>query len=176
MLHADLARWCAPDRPYQEAQWSWLHVAYCVLSEQGCWAVIEYRFRQWTRTLGLWGLPLQAAAECWMKLVEITAGISISSKAQIGAGLFIAHHGSIIIGGDVRIGENCNLSHDVTVGDHYGSPTIGREVYLAPGAKIFGPIFVGDGCSIGANVVVGTSVPAFCVAVAGRPTLIRKDA
>lgn len=109
------------------------------------------------------------------RLVEIYTGASISPRAIIGPGLYINHFGSIFIGA-VVIGENCNLSQEVTIGvagrgDKRGMPTIGDRVYVAAGTKIFGRITIGDDVAIGANAVVTKSIPD-CAVIAGVPAEI----
>ena len=74
-----------------------------------------------------------------------------------GKGLNIHHYGCIIVNDNARIGENCNIQQGVNIGQNYGSenvPTIGNDVYIGPGAKIFGKVTIADGCVIGANAVV----------------------
>ena len=73
------------------------------------------------------------------------------------------------------IGKNCNLSHGVTIGvnrrgERQGVPTIGDNVYIGPGAKLFGGISVGDNVAVGANCVVTHDVPenGVVVGVPGR--------
>lgn len=110
--------------------------------------------------------------------IEMTTGISISPHAQIGKGFYIGHFGGVIIG-PVRIGDNCNISHGVTLGQGVarGSsdcPTLGNRVWIGPGAKITGPVALGDDCVVGANAVVLKSVPARALAV-GIPAKIRPD-
>jgi serine O-acetyltransferase len=95
----------------------------------------------------------------------IRYGIDISRDARIGSGLYIGHFGGIFVNQGVVIGNNCNLSQGVTLGqlnrgDKAGCPTIGNDVYIAPGAKIVGRIFVGDYAAIGANAVVVNDVAA----------------
>jgi serine O-acetyltransferase len=90
-------------------------------------------------------------------------GIDISRDARIGSGLYIAHFGGIFVSGDAVIGDNCNLSHDVTLGEQnrgerVGSPVIGNNVYFAPGAKIIGRVNIGDYAMVGANAVVVNDV------------------
>lgn len=101
---------------------------------------------------------------------QIRFGIDISYKTQIGPGLYIGHQGGIVINEQVVIGKNCNLSQQVTIGvsrrgERAGVPTIGDNVYLGPGAKIFGKIQVGNNAAIGANCVVTRDVPDNGVAV-----------
>lgn len=74
-----------------------------------------------------------------------------------GKGLNIHHYGCIVVNDNARIGENCNIQQGVNIGQNYGSenvPTIGNDVYIGPGAKIFGKVTIADGCVIGANAVV----------------------
>lgn len=95
---------------------------------------------------------------------QIRFGIGISYKTKIGPGLYIGHQGGIVINEQVVIGKNCNLSQQVTIGvsrrgERAGVPTIGDNVYIGPGAKIFGQIQVGNNAAIGANCVVTRDVP-----------------
>ncbi len=77
-----------------------------------------------------------------------------------GPGLSLAHYGSIVIDAEVHIGKNCRIHSGVNIGRHRGgSPRIGDDVYIGPGAKLFGPIEIGDDCQIGANAVVTRSFP-----------------
>jgi serine O-acetyltransferase len=101
--------------------------------------------------------------------IEITTGISLNPRADIGRGLYIGHFGGIIIG-RVKMGDNCNISHEVTLGrgvarGEHGVPTLGHRVWIGPGAKITGPIHLGDDSVVGANAVVLKSVPARAFAV-----------
>lgn len=95
--------------------------------------------------------------------------------ARIGKGLLIGHFGGIVIHHDVVIGNNCNISHSVTLGisnrgSKKGVPTIGDCVYIGPGAKIFGKLRIGNNAAIGANAVITMDVPdnAVVVGVPGR--------
>jgi serine O-acetyltransferase len=107
---------------------------------------------------------------------SIRYGIDISRDARIGAGLYIGHFGGIVVNEAVRIGDNCNLSHGVTLGrinrgDRTGCPTIGNDVYIGPGAKILGGVHVGDRSAVGANAVVIEDVPPD-TAVGGVPARV----
>jgi serine O-acetyltransferase len=103
------------------------------------------------------------------RLVQVFTGISISPGAKIGPGLHINHFGGTIIGYDVVMGSNCNISHGVTIGiagrTTRGMPHIGDRVFVGPGAKVLGKITVGDDAAIGANAVVIKAVPPRAVAV-----------
>jgi serine O-acetyltransferase len=95
----------------------------------------------------------------WWMSVQMTTGIYISPDCTIGPGLYIGHFGGIIVHPDVVIGRDCNLSQGVTLGlarrgDQWGVPTLGDRVYVAPGAKVIGPIHLASGTVVGANAVV----------------------
>lgn len=107
---------------------------------------------------------------------SIRYGISISPDASIGTGFYIGHFGGIVINQAAVIGNNCNISQDVTIGQinrgaAAGCPIIGNDVYIGPGAKIIGRIHVGDRAAIGANAVVIHDVPA-STAVGGIPARV----
>jgi serine O-acetyltransferase len=131
----------------------------------GVHAVIAFRFSQWLRrqTLAVRFL-LKPLCAFMNYLVRLKWGILLAPEAKIGPGLHIFHFGGIFVGEQVTIGENCSLSHDVTIGlsgegSRRGAPTIGNYVYIAPGANISGRIRVGNNVKIGANAVVGRDVP-----------------
>lgn len=92
-----------------------------------------------------------------------------------GPGLSIAHYGTIVVNSGARIGSNCRLHVGVNIGTAAGAnnaaPTVGENVYIGPGAKLFGLITVGKGAVIGANAVVNRDVPAG-VTVGGVPARI----
>jgi serine O-acetyltransferase len=173
-VRTDLVRWRNPGVRHQDLTWSLPAACRALVTELGAWAVLEYRFRRWIRTAPPPALRplLLPVAVLTKKLVEIAAGISISTEAVFGPGLYIGHFSGIVVGGGVRVGENCNLGHGVTLGDHDGSPVVGDCVYFAAGAKVFGPITIGDAVAVGANAVVSESVPSNSTVVAGRPQVL----
>ncbi|HEY9630751.1 MAG TPA: serine O-acetyltransferase [Coleofasciculaceae cyanobacterium] len=155
---------------------SWLLL---ILTEQGLWALAEYRFSYWVhRYVHILGIRqfLKLLSRIWHKIIEITTGISIPCKAKIDKGLYIGHFGQIFINESVVIGKHCNLSQGVTIGVggrgvERGCPTIGDRVFIGPGAKLFGTITIGNDVAIGANAVVTKSLPENAVAV-GIPAKI----
>jgi serine O-acetyltransferase len=94
------------------------------------------------------------------------------SCGDIGPG-FVARHGYSSILTAERIGANCFVHHEVTIGWDTGerAPRIGNDVFIGAGAKILGPVTIGDGVRIGANAVVLRDVPDGCTAV-GVPARI----
>lgn len=112
-------------------------------------------------------------------LCEIVMGMRLDPSAKIGPGLYIGHYGGIRINMDTQIGENCSLTHNVTIGTKglgkKGSPRIGNNVYIGTGATLIGHISVGDGARIAANTLVTRNVPAGAT-VMGVPGRIVKRA
>jgi serine O-acetyltransferase len=103
-------------------------------------------------------------------------GISIPYNTEIGAGLYIGHHGAIVVNHAAKIGRAVNINHDVTIGVAFGgrypgAPVIGDRVYIGPGARVIGGITVGNDAAIGANCVVTKPVPESSV-VAGIPGVV----
>ena len=89
------------------------------------------------------------------------------------AGLRINHHGLIIVNGNCRIGKFCDIHQGVNIGmqgtHQTDVPTIGDNVWIGPGAKLFGHIFIADECQIGANAVVNKSFEEKGISIAGVP-------
>lgn len=150
----------------------------CYFRHQGLWASTCYRVGHWhSRHRLLPGLHqfVMVFYHLWWKSVEVATGISISPDCRIGAGLYIGHFGGIVLHTDVVIGSRCNLSQGVTLGlacvdGQWGVPTLGDRVYIAPGAKVVGPIHLATGTVVGANAVVtrGTAENATVVGVPAR--------
>ena len=107
-------------------------------------------------------------------------GISIPLSVKIGPGFFIGHFGGIVVNGAASIGDNCNISHGVTIGQanrrpRAGTPDVRDNVYIGPGAKIIGSVVVGSGSAIGANCVVVADVPPRSVVVGIPGRVISSD-
>ncbi|PWU13365.1 MAG: serine acetyltransferase [Bdellovibrio sp.] len=90
-------------------------------------------------------------------------GIEIHPGAKIGARLVIDHGMGVVIGETAEIGDDCIIFHGVTLGGLRFDPvkrhpTVGSKVLIGAGAKILGPVHLGDGCRIAANAVVTKSV------------------
>lgn len=124
----------------------------------------------------LFGKVLYVITRILLQRCKIRFGIDIPYNTEIGHGLYIGHHGGIVVNHDARIGRNCNINHGVTIGTTYGgkhpgTPVIGDNVYLGPGSKIIGGIKIGNNVAVGANAVVTTHVPDNAI-VAGVPARI----
>lgn len=97
-------------------------------------------------------------------------GIEIHPGAEIGKNLFIDHGMGVVIGETAVVGDNCTIYHQVTLGGtgkEKGKrhPTLGDGVLVSTGAKVLGPITIGNGAKIGANAVVLADVPENATAV-----------
>ncbi len=89
-----------------------------------------------------------------------------------GKGLNIHHYGCIVVNPKAKFGDYCNLQQCVNIGQNYGAnnvPVIGDNVYIGPGAKIFGKIVIADGCAIGAGSVVTKSFLTPNRTIVGNP-------
>ena len=97
-------------------------------------------------------------------------GVDIHPGARLGRRLFIDHANGVVIGETTKIGTDCVLFHQVTLGGVSMSkgkrhPTLGDRVMVGAGAKVLGPIHVGSDSRIAANAVVERDVPAGCSAI-----------
>lgn len=106
-------------------------------------------------------------------LTRAVTGVEIHPAAEIGKEFFIDHGSGVVIGETARIGSCVTLYQGVTLGGtgfQRGKrhPTLGDNVTVGSGAKLLGPIAVGDGAKIGANTVVVEDVPAGATVV-GNP-------
>ena len=98
------------------------------------------------------------------QLARFFTGIEIHPGAKIGKGLFIDHGMGVVIGETTEIGDDVMLYHGVTLGGTGKDkgkrhPTVGNGVLIGAGAKVLGPITIGDSAKIGSNAVVLKDVP-----------------
>ncbi|CAB4940018.1 unannotated protein [freshwater metagenome] len=124
------------------------------------------------------GVPLAPRSLAY--LTRAFTGIEIHPAAQIGEGLFIDHGTGVVIGETARIGDDVTLYQGVTLGGtgfEAGKrhPTVGDNVVVGSGAKLLGPIEIGDGAKIGANSVVITDVPSNATVVGNPGHVVRVD-
>jgi serine O-acetyltransferase len=127
-----------------------------------------------------WTAGLKWLARFTSHLARWLTGIEIHPGATIGRRFFIDHGMGVVIGETAEIGDDCTLYHGVTLGGTTWNtgkrhPTLQRGVVIGAGAKILGPITVGENARIGSNAVVVKDVPAGATAV-GIPARIVADA
>jgi len=140
-------------------------------SRQGFWTLLVYRFGRWRYSIR-WRplrMPFSFAYKLLKVLAEILTGIELPCETRLGRRFVIEHFGGIVISGDAVFGDDCRVRNGVTVGLRHthrrGSPVIGNRVDIGAGAKLLGPIRIGDDVDIGANAVVLCDVPSNSIAV-----------
>lgn len=105
------------------------------------------------------------------KKISIKLGFSIPINV-FGPGLSIVHYGTIVVNSASSIGANCRMHAGVNIGASGGkkeAPQLGDNIYIAPGAKIYGNIKIANNCAIGANAVVHKSFEEEGIMIAGNP-------
>lgn len=124
--------------------------------------------------------PLCIVVKKWAVLRHrfwsVVTGADIPLNCQIGGGLLLPHPNGIVIHPSARIGPNCLIFQQVTIGTRTGGmlPVIGGHVDIGAGAKILGNVHIGNHACIGANAVVLKDVPAGKTAV-GIPAVIAES-
>jgi serine O-acetyltransferase len=112
----------------------------------------------------LYMVNLYFMARFFSELSRWLTGIEIHPGAKIGRRLVIDHGMGVVIGETAEIGDDCIIFHGVTLGglkfeDKKRHPTLGHRVTIGAGAKVLGPVVLGDDCRVGANAVVTKDVP-----------------
>ncbi len=134
----------------------------------------------WSHRLAhrLWARPAwRGPARVLAQVTRFFTGIEIHPGATIGRRFFIDHGMGVVIGETTEIGDDVMLYHGVTLGGRSLNkgkrhPTIGNRVTVGAGAKVLGPILIGDDSAVGANAVVTHDVPADSIAT-GIPAIVR---
>ena len=109
---------------------------------------------------------------------KMITGIEIHPGATIGRGLVIDHGSGVVIGETAEIGDNCTIYQGVTLGGtgkDVGKrhPTLGNNVLVGAGAKILGPVKIGDNAKVAAGAVVLTELPEHSTAVGIPAKVVR---
>lgn len=130
------------------------NIIYVILLYQGFHVLILYRVGHF-----LYKHKLYFLARLVSQIARFLTGIEIHPGAKIGRRLFIDHGMGIVIGETATIGNDCTIYHGVTLGgtgkDKYKRhPDLGDDVMVGCGAKILGPIKIGNNVKIGANAVI----------------------
>lgn len=139
-----------------------LEVLFCY---PGLHAVLFYRIAHW-----LWTRKMYFMGRFTSHVGRFFTGIEIHPGAKIGKRFFIDHGMGVVVGETAEVGNDVLLYHGVTLGGTSWKkvkrhPTIGNNVVIGTGAKILGPILIGDNTRIGSNSVVVNSVPPNSVVV-----------
>lgn len=131
----------------------------------GFHAILFYRFARW-----FWIHKMYLIGRLISHIGRFLTGIEIHPGARIGKRFFIDHGMGVVIGETSEIGDNVTLYHGVTLGGTTWKkikrhPTIGNNVVVGVGAKILGPVKIGDNTKIGANSVVVNEIPPNSIVV-----------
>jgi serine O-acetyltransferase len=146
-----------------------------LLCTPGLHALAAHRLIHRLHGLGVPVLPRFLAL--WVRLLT---GIEIHPGARIGAGTFIDHGMGVVIGETAEIGEDCLLFHGATLGatgnerQRKRHPTLGRGVLVGSGARILGPVTVGDGARIAAGAIVLEDVPPGATVAGPKARVVRR--
>lgn len=135
------------------------NVLYVILLYPGFHAILFYRIAHFFSNL-----KLKFIARFISQLARFLTGIEIHPGAKIGKRLFIDHGMGIVIGETSTIGNNCTIYHGVTLGGtgkdkNKRHPDLGDNVIVGCGAKVLGPIKIGNNVKIGANAVILKEIP-----------------
>jgi len=145
---------------------------------QGFWVMVVYRFGRWRYSVqpALLRKMFSLIYRILFKVIQIITGIELPCEAVVGRSFIIDHFGGIIVSGYAIFGDNCRIRNGVVVGlrrvDQKIAPILGNNVDVGSGAKLLGPIRIGDNTIIGANAVVLCDVPSNSIAV-GVPATVK---
>jgi len=125
--------------------------------------------------------PLDKIFHFWAKYrfrrYSLKMGFSIPENV-FGPGLAIVHYGTIVVNSNAKVGANCRIHACTNIGASGGSskaPQIGDNVYIGPGAKIYGDITIGNNIAVGANATVFKSFHENNAMIAGNPAQMIKS-
>jgi serine O-acetyltransferase len=128
---------------------------------------------------GLIGTLLKKIMWARYRFWTIVTATDIDPRTRIGKRLRIPHPSGIVTHFRSTIGDDCLIMQGVTLGrvaEPDEGPKIGNNVFIGAGAKILGPVQVGDGARIGANAVVLQDVPPGCTAVGVPARIVAQEA
>ena len=141
----------------------------------GIHAVQSHRKAHW-----LYNHNMKSLARIWSQMSRFFTGIEIHPGAKIDEGLFIDHGSGVVIGETTVIGKNCVIYQGATLGGtgkETGKrhPTLGDNVMVGSGARVLGPITIGNNVKIASNAVVLTDLPDNCTAVGVPAKIVKQD-
>ena len=133
-------------------------------------------YQRHKRRKGPWAVMNRKLARFSRNVLSILTASDIDVDTQLGRNLRLPHPTGVVTHGKVVIGDDCLIMQQVTIGliADEGVPHIGSRVYIGSGAKVLGPIKIGDGAAIGANAVVLCDVPPRATAVGVPARIVEK--
>ena len=143
-------------------------------SYPGIKAVLLYRIAHFFWKLGVPYIPRYIS-----DIAREMTAIDIHPGAEIGSEFFIDHGAGVVIGETAEVGNNVTMYAGVVLGgtkleQKKRHPTVGNDVVIGTGAKILGPVTIGDNVRVGANSVVVNDVPPHCVVVGVPAKIVSK--
>ena len=146
-----------------------------VLLYPGIHALAAHRFANKLHKRG-WYFPARAVSQA----ARFATGLGIHPGATIGKGLMIDHGMGVVIGETAEIGNNCTIYQGVTLGGtgkDLGKrhPTLGDNVMVGAGAKVLGPLKIGDNSKVAANAVVLAEIPNDSTAVGIPAKVVKRE-
>jgi serine O-acetyltransferase len=118
-------------------------------------------YQRWRTSNAPWAVVARKWAVLRHVFWSVVTGADIPLNCRLGQGLLLPHPNGVVIHPQAQIGPNCLIFQQVTIGTaHGGVPRIAGHVDIGAGAKLLGPITVGEHARIGANAVVLDDVPA----------------
>lgn len=157
---------------YKQKDPASLHMLEIITCYPGLHATWIYRL-----THLLWRIKLKWLARFISQFARFLTQVEIHPAAVIGKRFFIDHGGGVVIGETSEIGDDCSVYQKVTLGGVAFTrgvkrhPTLGNNVTIGAGAKVLGPISIGDNSQVGANAVVLKDVADNC-SVVGIPAVV----
>jgi serine acetyltransferase/GT2 family glycosyltransferase len=144
-------------RPYRAK-----HIAWALFGYDAYAILAMFRWRKWARK---YHVPLMNRV--LRGLQGMLYGIDLATDIELGYGVYFVHSHGVVVGGNATVGAGTRFLGSNTVGTakENGYPRIGRNVLVSCGARVLGPIRIGDGASLGANAVVLSNVPDGVTAV-----------
>ncbi len=157
---------------------SLISMLWCSVCTRGFRTVLLYRVGNW-----LYKRRIRVLASLVKRFNDFQGHCEISIAADISGGFVVRHTEGLVVGGGTKIGEDCEVRQGITFGgnqwktrpDGRHQPLIHKNVKIGAGAKILGPVEVGENSSIGANAVVIADIPSNSVAVGVPARVIRRN-
>jgi serine O-acetyltransferase len=146
-----------------------------LLTSPGLHAMILHRINHW-----LWNNGMTLPGRLGSHITRFLTGVEIHPGASIGKRFFIDHGMQVVIGETAEVGDDCSIYHGVTLGGTSWQkgkrhPTLEDGVIIGAGAKVLGPITLGEGSRVGSNAVVVKDVPAGATVVGVPGHIINRD-
>ena len=146
-----------------------------LLLYSGIHAIMMHRPAHW-----LYSHKCFFSARLISQLSRFITGIEIHPGAKLGRGILIDHGSGVVIGETAEVGDNCTIYQGATLGGtgkDVGKrhPTLGNNVMIGAGAKVLGPLYIGDNSKVAANAVVLKEIPENSTAVGIPAKIVRRE-